>query len=68
MADTVRDGPTQTLQVPEFPEQYFQIKITEQDFQIKINGEIIFSNLESTLRCALKSYLKTKYQWTDKIF
>ena len=41
-----------------------------QDFQIKINGEISYSNIGATL-CkvitgkAMKGYLKTKYEWID---
>ena len=60
-ADEVRDG---TLPIPSVPE------FVSQDFQIKINGEIIYSNVGKTLRRAItgkamKGYLKTKYEWTD---
>ncbi|GFH56771.1 predicted protein [Chaetoceros tenuissimus] len=45
----------------------------DHDFLIKINGEVVYSNVAAELRSeitgrAMKSYLKTKYQWSDEVF
>ena len=63
-ADAIRDGPSRIPPVPEFEGQ---------DFQIKIDGVILYSDVGATLRKsitgkAMKSYLKTKYGWSDNIF
>ena len=60
-ADEVREGTSPIPPVPEFEGQ---------DFQIKIHGQIIYSNVGATLRRvitgkAMKAYMKTKYAWTD---
>ena len=60
-ADEVREGTSPIPPVPEFESQ---------DFQIKINGELIYSNVGAMLRKAIagkamKGYLKTKYEWAD---
>lgn len=64
LADMVRDSPTQVPSVPEYQNQ---------DFQIKINGEILYSHVAASLRSeitgrALKSYWKSKYEWNNEIF
>ncbi|GFH56254.1 hypothetical protein CTEN210_12730 [Chaetoceros tenuissimus] len=63
-ADAVRDGPSAIPPVPDFEDQ---------DFQIKIDGVIAYSNVAATLRKSitgkpLKRYLLAKYEWTDYVF
>lgn len=63
-AEAVRDGTADIPPVPEFDAQ---------NFQIKINDEILYSNVGATLwkaitEKALKNYLTTKYNWSDITF
>lgn len=64
MADAVCDSSAPIPQVPD---------MIDHDFTIRINGELVYSNVSSALRSeitgrALKVYLKSKYQWTNVTF
>ncbi|GFH62176.1 hypothetical protein CTEN210_18652 [Chaetoceros tenuissimus] len=63
-ADAVRDGTTEIPPVPDFDGQ---------DFQIKIDGVIMYLDVATMLRKSitgkpLKKYLLVKYKWSDSIF
>ena len=57
LADKTWDGPDEAPQVPEF----------QNNFQIKINGKILYSNIAASLRSELTGWPLQAY-WNYKVW